>query len=194
VPIASRPRQQPSGRYGAPAPAPAGGLGTAPSLNIRTAIGAVDDPLERGKKLAATVNRGVDVLEWELSHHQIDQAAYEAGRLLQRAYERMPTAANGSNWRGGDRIDPVTAQDGMSQRITDAGLAIRAIESRAETVIGQAGVAFLARILRDGWSFAELASRGAAKGSRADTKDVAKRFRWLLTALADGWAAKGRAR
>jgi hypothetical protein len=195
VRIASTKRQQPSGRYGAPAPAPAGGLGTAPSLNIRTAIGAVDDPLERGKKLAATVNRNVDVLEWEYSHRQIDEAAYQAGRLLKRAYERVPGAANGSNWRGGDRLDPITARSLKEDRHIDAMKEIERLERLAATEVGWSGVALLRLVLRDGLKFKDITLRAAAKGSRASVPQVADRFRWALAEAADPIrAAKGQDR
>jgi hypothetical protein len=195
VPIASRPRQQPSGRYGAPAPAPAGGLGTAPSLNIRTAIGAVDDPLERGKKLAATVNRNVDVLEWEYSHRQIDEAAYQAGRLLKRAYERLPTAPGGSNWRGGDRIDPIEARNAKEDRHLDAMQAVERLEGQAAKVVGWSGVALLRLVLRDGMTFKDIALRAAQPRARGRAfRKVADRFRWLLAEIAEGWAAKGQDR
>jgi hypothetical protein len=186
VPIASRPRQQPSGRYGAPAPAPAGGLGTAPSLNIRTAIGAVDDPLERGKKLAATVNRNVDVLEWEYSHRQIDEAAYQAGRLLKRAYERLPTAAGRIELarRRPDRPDRGAERQGRPAPRRHEG--VERLEGQAAKVVGWSGVALLRLVLRDGLTFKDITLRAAAKGSRASVP------RWP-TASAGSWPRSRRA-
>src|SRR5262249_55799388 len=142
----------------------------------------------------ATVNRDVDVLEMELAHGRIDEAAYHAGRALRRAYERLPAAASATNWRRGDRIDPLSGQSHFVERLDDAVRAVADMEERARRVIGRSGVNFLARILRDDLSFAELAARGAARGSRADVARVADRFRWLLAELADGWGAKGRER
>jgi hypothetical protein len=183
------------GRYGETnAAPPASGLAAPPSLRVRTKIGEIADPMEGGKTHLATINRDVDVLETELAHRRIEEAAYRAGRMLKRAYEWLPAAASGTNWRGRDRIDRVTAQENLLDRQADAVRAVAAIEQRARVVIGQSGVAFLSRILRDGWSFAELAARGQGKGSRVDVARVADRFRWLLTELADGWAAKGKER
>jgi hypothetical protein len=183
------------GRYGrSTASMPPTGLGTAPSLNVRTKIGTVDDPMEPRTKHLVTINRDVDVLETELSHRRIDYAAYRAGRTLKRAYERLPVSASGTNWRGRDRIDPVTARDAFVDRLDDAVRAVAAVEERARHVIGASGVAFLARILRDHWTFAELAAKGETRGSRADTARVADRFRWLLAELAEGWAARGKER
>ena len=181
------------GKYRPPDAGALYGLGEPPSRNVRTKVGAVPDPRERGRANLATVNRDVDVLETELAHQRIEEAAYQAGRALKRAYERLP-AANGSNWRGRDRIDPLTAQEWFMERQTDAVAAVREIEERARRVIGQSGVAFLSRILRDGWTFRELSARAGSRGSRADTARVADRFRWLLAELADGWSAKGRGR
>jgi hypothetical protein len=179
------------GRYRPPDAGAHYGLGEPPSRNVRTKVGAVPDPCERGKTSLATVNRDVDVLETELAHHRIEEAAYLVGRALKRAYERIP-AADGSNWRGRDRVDPLTAQEWFLERQADAVAAVHEIEERARRVIGQSGVAFLSRILRDGWTFKELAARTGSRGSRADTARVADRFRWLLAELADGWSAKGR--
>jgi hypothetical protein len=162
-----------------------------PSLNVRTAIAAIHDPIERGGMILATVNRNVDVLENELSHGRIDQAAYEAGRTLQAAYERLPTAASGSNWRGGDRIDPVEARNLKEDRTIDALDDVADLEARARLVIGSSGVNFLSLILRDGLSLGQLAARGQSRGSRADVAGVANHFRRLLRYLAEGWAAQG---
>jgi hypothetical protein len=196
-PVSSRPggRRPNFGRYGdSRARLPAAGLGVPPSHNVRTTVGAIDDPMENDKKLLATIHRDVDVLETELSHGRIDEPAYRAGRALKRAYERLPAATSVTNWRRGDRIDPLTGQGHFVEQLEDAVRAVAALEERARRVIGQSGVSFLARILRDGWSFAELAARGQARGSRADVARVADRFRWLLGELADGWAAKGKER
>jgi hypothetical protein len=183
------------GRYGNHrARPPATGLGAPPSRNVRTKVGAVDDPLEQEKKLFATINRDVDVLETELAHHRLDEAAYRAGRTLKRAYERLPAATSATNWHRNDRVDPLTGQGAFVERLDEAVRDVAIIEERARRVIGQSGVVFLARILRDGLSFAELAARGAAQGSRADVARIADRFRWLLAELADGWSAKGRER
>jgi hypothetical protein len=77
------------------------GLGEPPSLNVRTAIGAVDDPYTPGARVQVTIHRNVDPLENELSRGRISEAAYLAGCRLKRAYERLPAAPNRSNWQGG---------------------------------------------------------------------------------------------
>jgi hypothetical protein len=59
------------------------------------------------------------VLERELSNRRISEEAAAAGRRLQRAYERLP-APPGSNWQGGDRIDPVQARNLKEDRMLDA--------------------------------------------------------------------------
>src|SRR5262245_14259279 len=188
-------RRSSYGRYGDNrARPPAAGLGVPPGHNVRTTVGVVDDPMEQGQKLLATIHRDVDVLETELAHRRIDEPAYRAGRALKRAYERLPAATSTTNWRRGDRIDPLTGQGQFVERLEDAVRAVAEIEERARRVVGQSGVSVLAGILRDGWSLAELAAGGKARGSRADVARVADRFRWLLAELADGWAATGRER
>src|SRR5687768_2898426 len=61
----------------------------APSVHIRTAIGAVQNPLDpTGKeRIAVTINRRVDVLEDELKQRLISEAAYLTGREIQKAFE-----------------------------------------------------------------------------------------------------------
>lgn len=189
-------QQRRAGRYepgtvrSAPTP-PAGYLGAPASLNIRTRVGAVSDPAEPHRRHQATIHTNVDVLERELAHDRISEAACAAGRELKRAYERLPTAASGSNWRGGDRIDPIEARNLKEDRHLDALAAVEAIEARAARVIGSSGVFFLRRVLRDGLTFGELAASSQARGSRADVAGVAFHFRKLLADLADGWAARG---
>lgn len=147
--------------------------------------------MEPELRLQATVHRNVDVLEWEHSHGRLDEAAYLVGRQLKRAYERLPAAACTSNWQGGDRVDGASAQGVIIERMHAAARHVHVIERRAAQVIGQAGVTFLALILRDGMTFADIAARDP-HASRATTTRVADRFRWLLAQLATGWAARGR--
>jgi hypothetical protein len=193
LPTASTKRQPNYGRYASStAPVPPAGLGSPPSHRVRTAIATIDDPMDAGRKQLATVNRDVDVLENELSHRRIDHAAYMAGQELRRAYERLPAAASGSNWRGGDRIDAVAAQSAFVERLDDAARAVAAVEERARRVIGASGVAFLSRVLRDGMTFGQLATLAGRRGSPANVAQFGDRFRWLLGELADGWSAKGK--
>jgi hypothetical protein len=165
--------QKADGRYRPPDSAAHYGLGKPPNNRVRTKVGAVPDPRERGKASLATVNRDVDVLRDRACPPPDRSGGYLAGRALKRAYERLPAASSGSNWRGGDRVDPVAARDRKEDRTLDAIAAVEALEARAREVIGHSGVAFLSRILRDGWSFAELAARGQAKGGRGDIARVA---------------------
>lgn len=165
---------------------PATGLAK-PSVRIRTAIVAVDDPMEPGgPRLLARVNRDVDVLESELSHHRIGTAEYNAGRKLQRAFEAA-SSLSGSNWQGGSRVDNQQAQAHVIERAQRAVEAIAA----ASAIIGRSGVAFLEPILLRGYSLSGYAARSGARGSRADVTRVADRFRWLLEQLADGYGATG---
>jgi hypothetical protein len=76
-----------------------------PSLNVRTAIAAVDDPYTPGARIQATVHRNVDPLENELSRGRISEAAYQAGRRLTRSNEAerrccaaKPEASRAKGW------------------------------------------------------------------------------------------------
>src|SRR5512136_2755133 len=99
------------GRYDArrSARAPANGLATPPpSLNVRTAVAAVPDPLEPGARILATVNRRTDILEIERSHGRISEAAYAVGRILQQAFERQARLGTSPAWNATGRVDAAT--------------------------------------------------------------------------------------
>jgi hypothetical protein len=163
----------------------------APSVNIRTAVGAVDDPLSRDRRLA-TVNRRVDVLEWERSHDRISEAAYREGRILQRAYEVR------------SRIGPGSV-DGMMGRSQTADQKAAAMHGRlADTMdksgpylawvareLGEIDARLLRQVIGDGLGFAEVAAlRG--RGNERGVAYFAQRCRDALEALAEKRAAHGR--
>lgn len=162
-----------------------------PHLALREGLKQVDDPYEPGRQREVPVNRHVDVLENELARKRIDTADYAAGQRLKRAYERLPAASSGSNWRGGSRPGPIEARNRKEDRHIDAMMAVEELEAEAKEHIGKDMLRMLQLVLRDGLTFTEIAARAAHHGSTATVAQVADRFRWSLRCLANKLAAVG---
>jgi hypothetical protein len=161
-----------------------------PSLNIRTAIGAVPDPYEPGELIAVVINRRTDILEEERARGAISEGAYRTGREIQAAYEvRSPSS---SNWNDGGRGDPTTAQE--LRHLAMQRRARRAIELSEDIVhaVGVKGAEHIRRVLGENWSYADIAAREGRPGDRG-RRQVAFRFRELLEDVTEHRSAKGRA-
>lgn len=161
-----------------------------PSLNVRTAIGAVPDPYAPDERILVVINRRTDVLEEDRAKGLISEGAYITGRAIQAAYEvRSPSS---SNWNDAGRGDPTTAQE--LRHLTLQRRARRAISlSRDVTeAVGAFGAEQIRRVLGDNCSYDDLAVREGRGGDRG-RRFVAGRFRDLLEAVTEHRAAKGRA-
>lgn len=171
-----------------------------PSLNARTAIVGVPDPMAnlhgpRTERIQAAAR--LDILEKELALHKatdgqsgIDTAAYMAGRTIERALELERSVRGSSVWRIGTRVDNArTGDDPTLRRAEEA----RKIKRATVDVIGEAGWQFLMRFLRDGWSFSLYAEKTGKAGARG-TSYVANSFRWMLTECSNAWAGRGKDR
>jgi hypothetical protein len=184
---------KPQSRYdgGQDARLPPNGLPKAVrSQNVRTVVGAVQDPYDRKARLVVRINTNVDILESERSRHRISEAAYQTGRLIQGALERAVRFGSASNWQGGDRVDQVIAREERINNQLDDARAIKAWMTFIEREVGRVGARFLREIL-SGKSYAEYASDRGRTGTRA-VHDIAQRFRDLLEDLAESLAATGR--
>ena len=160
-----------------------------PNLNVRTAVGRVDDPWEPGQKVAVTINRRVDILEAERSQKRISEGAYRVGREIQAAYELGGRSS--SDWLGAGGGDPVTARENaMMGQVTWANTRV-ALMKRIVKAIGEEGAKHVHRIIGDGWSYRDVAAAEGNGGERAATQ-VAYRFRGLLEDVTRHWAAKGK--
>ena len=155
-----------------------------PSLNVRTAVGAVPNPLDpAGKELiAVTINRMVDILEDERKGGHISEGAYRTGRDIQAAMELHIKSS--SNWMDGGASDPTTARE--MQLIYGIERARRAAELEADirSAVGNEGAKLIRLILGDGWTYGQIAIR---EGRSADygKRQVGARFRWLLEAVTE---------
>ncbi|TGD94049.1 hypothetical protein [Methylobacterium nonmethylotrophicum] len=158
---------------------------------IPTAIVAIDDPLEPGKRLLATVNRRVDILEDERSHGRISVSQYETARQVQAVFERATGARLGSGgWNvGGSRDQTIAHELAIIYAIEDARV-VRALLGRVEKAVGTVGARFLKSVLADRQTFAQAAEARGKAGERG-TSQVAAHFRILLEGLDEAFASNG---
>lgn len=157
-----------------------------PSVHVRTAIGAVQDPMDRGRRIQAIIATTVDVLEADLAKHLITEGAYAMGRSLQALWEHADGQRIGSAWRaegGGGAISPASIDKRMLRIIANAET-IKRFEEDAAKVVGTVGVRWLRRALIGGRSYAQLAADDGKAGDRG-TSYAADRTRWMLQQLAD---------
>ena len=161
-----------------------------PSLNVRTTVGAVQNPLDPSGKerILVTINRNVDLLEDELKRKLISEGAYRTGRLIQAAFE--VSVRSSSNWIDGIGGDPTTAQE--LRQLTKIERAQRAARLAGEIrkAVGEMGAKHLRMILGDGWTYGQIAIREGKSGDRG-RRQVAARFRQLLEDVTEYRSAKG---
>ncbi|MTW19384.1 hypothetical protein GJ689_24650 [Rhodoplanes serenus] len=150
----------------------------------------IDDPMEPGAKLLATVNRRTDVLEDERSHGRISEAAYQVGREIQAAFERQSRIGSSSNWNEGGRVDMAERHElAIGYAVRDAKR-VQDLVRRVEAAVGVVGARVLRQIIGDRVPFSAYAAQIGRAGERGTTA-AADRFRWLLEATADHFAARG---
>ena len=160
---------------------------------LRTKVAAIPDPMEPGKRLKAVVNRRVDILEEELSHRRIGQAAYAVGRIAQAVFERAAGSTGTSSIREADRVDCTLVRElAMIYRIDSAQVVV-AYEAWIQRTLGPKDAEILRRVLRDGVRFRKLAE-ASGKGGREGASYFAERFRDACETLAHALAARGKAR
>lgn len=184
-------RRRAPGRYEARGNARAVGFAPLPATqNVRTAIGAVQNPLDPSERILARVNRLTDILELERAKRRISEADYQTGRQIQQAFEAV-TRVGGTNWSGADRVDAAVAHELTILYSLKQAAEIRDLMDDLADVIGSHGATYLRSILVDSQSFAAYAGKGA---SELAIRSVAEHFRKLLRAVSDHRAAKGRHR
>jgi hypothetical protein len=158
---------------------------------VPTVVVAIDDPLEPGKRLLASVNRRVDILEDERSHGRITVSQYETARQVQAVFERATGARLGSGgWDiGGSRDQTIAHELQIIHAIEDARV-IRALLGRVQRAIGEVPARFVKQVLTERMTFAQYAEargRGGVKG----TAQIAAHFRLLLEHLDEAFASRG---
>ncbi len=183
-----------AGRYdGRAARVPGGAVARAvPSLNVRTRVGNVPNPLAPDERVAVTINRKVDVLEDERSHRRISEGAYRTGRLIQQAFE--VSIRSSSNWLEGSGGSPIEANENRIAKGCEIASRAAALERRLIDAVGAMGAKHIRRVLGDGLSFREVAAIEARGAGERATSVVATRFRGLLEDVTTHWAARGAVR
>jgi hypothetical protein len=164
----------------------------APSVHIRTAIGAVINPLDASGKerIAVTINRRVDILEDELKQRLISEGAYRVGREIQKAFEiGIPSS---SNWSDSGSGDPTTAQEMRQARMCDRASRAVALEADIRRLVGEKGADLIRKVLGEGWTYGQISTREGKLGDRG-RRQVAAEFRDVLEYVTEKRAAKGRA-
>lgn len=152
---------------------------------------AVADPHEPGKRVLASVNRRVDVLEMERSHNRITVSQYETGRQVQAILERSAGCRLGSaGWNSsGSRDQTIAHELAIIYAVEDARLVAK-LRARIVGAIGEVPGRFLAEVLSGRKTFAQYAAdRG--KGGERGTAYIAEHFRILLEDLDGFFAAEG---
>lgn len=158
----------------------------APSVHIRTAVGAVQDPERRDSRVQVTIAQ--DLLETELSRGRISEPAYGMGRTLQAVLEKGSGAKLGSasNIEGG-RGSPIESQIlRMAHGVVDARM-IDATKAKVIKLIGTIGAKYVAGFLVGGWTYKSYLEDCGRRVTDTSKKDVAQRFRDLLEDLAAAW-------
>jgi len=159
-----------------------------------TRVAAIPDPYDiGGRRLLATINIRTDILELELAHNRISQAAFLVGREIQSLFEKAATTGAGNQWNSGDRVDQYERKESK----IEANFALaKKIESYAATwrrVFGHDNIdcKILRNILGDQMSYGACAVLHGKRGDRG-ARYIAQRFRDALEALAAAQAARGR--
>lgn len=152
----------------------------------------IEDPTEPGKEVCATLNRRVDILEYEKAHRRITEQQYCLGRIVQAVFERSSGRIGSGGFNAGSRVDMVTANELRMIYAVDDARVVRAYMDRITRALGYIDMRILRQILGERLTFAQVAeARGRA--GRQGTSYYADRFRDALAALVEAWAAKGQA-
>jgi hypothetical protein len=163
----------------------------APSVNVRTVVGAVPNPLDPRERIAVAINRRVDVLEDELKQRLITEGAYRLGRELQAAFET--SVGSSSNWIDGGSGDPTTAQEMRQARQCDRAKRAVALDAEITRYVGEKGADILRKVLGENWTYGQISiRRGHSASSDRARRAIAAEFRDALEYIVERRAAKGR--
>jgi hypothetical protein len=182
--------------------------------DVETSLVAIPDPNpdpnravgrgSHGQTVRATVNRRVDILEYECSHGRITAMAYRAGRVLQGVFERAQLGG-ASTWAEGSRVDTSRAKEMAVVRkllnartiqahlkwtrkvlgSTDAEIVRQVIgENRRYGDVALPGQHVRGRLARAAFEHAQLVQPQLLPERERDRNYIAHRFRDALESLA----------
>jgi len=137
--------------------------------HIATERVAVADPAPDPKggpdqRIVVTVNRRVDVLEYERAHGRIGNEAYLEGRIVQALFERTGLSA-GSTWNQGSRVDAVVAKEIAVIRKIDSARAIKAKLDELQRILGETDMRILRQVLGENIPYADVRQDGNVKAA-----------------------------
>ncbi len=149
-------------------------------LNAEVASVEVDNPLalEPGEKIVVLRSTRNDPLGRLHSHHQIDEAQYNAGRAFQNDWERAE--------RGPQAIDPTREYvDGVRPRepVTEGQRQAVLRLNRIERELGTDGAALVHEVLVVGLTMEQVGQRRSVRSQRWNDY-FSRRFRECLDRLA----------
>jgi hypothetical protein len=145
------------------------------------------DPMQRGDSQRTAMNVAHDVLESEHKRGKLDDAAYIAGRALQRDLERVEGApASGGQLTEGSRGDPATASTNRMAKHLDDTWAARNRIGRAKGIVGERPFLVLKRALLGKMTFEENATAhfGGRRPASHQVWFIAETFRDACKELA----------
>jgi hypothetical protein len=148
--------------------------------NAEVAEAEVDDPLalEPGEKIVTLRSIRNDPLGRLHSHHQIDEAQFQAGRAFQDDWEkaeRGPQALDPTR----DYVDASPAREAITERQRKAVLRL----GRVERELGADGAALVREVLVLGMTMEQVGARRGLRGQRW-MDYFSKRLRECLDRLA----------
>ena len=159
-----------------------------------TRVASIPDPYNPGgRRLLASVNIRTDLLELELAHNRISEAAFLIGREIQDKLEQQTRVGAGNQWNSGDRVDQYQQHELHIVGGLELAREIQAYFSWIGRCLGRANLdcKIIRDILGEHLSYGACAVNHGKHGDRG-TRYIAQRFRDALEALAMAHAAKGR--
>lgn len=159
--------------------------GNAPVLGTRT----VDDPLEPGAKLKATVNLAEHPLEMMLARRRLAQDQYEAGVRFRAIYERSVIGPGRGIDPGKIKVDGGRIGDPLSDAVINAQFELK----RLARELGPIGERIVSAVCGSGETVSSLAKRWPSPDAeRARLDYLTIRLREALDHLAERvWGARG---
>jgi len=181
-------------------PEPIGGFPAVPTSKHNTARElkpvAVDDVYadERAgyvKRRVRALAR-IDLLDKERRDGSISEAAYQAGRTVERVFERMSRVAGSGQWLAGDRLDSATQAQVAAALGFENAIKVNAYLTFLLRHLGKRDARLLWAVLGLRLKFQTIALAEHRPGIRG-VRYIADRFRDALGVLAEAKSAKGKA-
>lgn len=149
----------------------------------------VDDPLEPGAKLKATVNLAEHPLEMMLARRRLTQAQYEAGVRFRAIFEAAAIGPGRGIDPGRIKVDGGRCGDPLSDAVLHAQFELR----RLSGAIGMVGDRIMSAVAGAGLPVSELAQRWPGGEDVRTKRDyLTMRLKEVLDHLAEEvWGARG---